>query len=110
MTVDELIDKCARFGIDVFFIPLALAGVYWHEQSKIIIDSRMPPSHQLAVLAHEYAHALHCHEGCQAPDVEAWVDRKAARLLVSLLNMLSLSGCMRGIWWRWLVSLIYPCG
>lgn len=65
------------------FIPLALAGVYWREQNKIIVDSRMPPSHQLATLAHEYVHALHCHDGCQAPDVEAWVDRKAARLLLS---------------------------
>lgn len=65
------------------FLPYHLAGAYNHGPGLVIVDSRLPLGEQVAVVAHEYAHALAGHDGCQSVDVEAVVDWRAARLLVS---------------------------
>lgn len=84
MTENELILACQAIGVHVVFLPLrGVAGGYVHELRLIIVDSTLPPSQQRAVLAHEYVHALCGHEGVQDQGTEAWVDCRAARLLVS---------------------------
>ncbi|MCI7305459.1 MAG: ImmA/IrrE family metallo-endopeptidase [Trueperella sp.] len=83
MTVDELVAACAGIGVHVVFLPVGVAGGYVHDIGLIVIDSSLPALEQRAVLAHEYVHALHGHEGVQDKAVEARVDRQAAELLVS---------------------------
>ncbi|MDY5404428.1 MAG: ImmA/IrrE family metallo-endopeptidase [Trueperella sp.] len=83
MSIDELIIACAELGVHVVFLPVGVAGGYVHDIGLIVIDSGLPVLEQRAVLAHEYVHALHGHEGVQDKAVEARVDQRAARLLVS---------------------------
>lgn len=83
MSEEELILACARVGVHVVFVPFPLAGSYYHDQGLIVIDSRLPAAVQRAALAHEYVHASLGHDGPQEAHVEARVDRRAARLLVS---------------------------
>ncbi|MCF2705841.1 ImmA/IrrE family metallo-endopeptidase [Arcanobacterium haemolyticum] len=83
MTENQLIADLERQGVHVVYLPFPTAGVYYHAQRLIIIDTRQPPSCQLAALAHEYVHAKHEHDGCQREEVELHVDEEAARLIIS---------------------------
>lgn len=83
MSEEELILACQKVGVHVVFVPFPLAGSYYHDQGLIVIDSRPPAASQRAALAHEYVHATLGHDGPQEAHIEARVDRRAARLLVS---------------------------
>ncbi|WP_461004681.1 ImmA/IrrE family metallo-endopeptidase [Trueperella pyogenes] len=83
MTEEDLITACTSIGVHVVFMPFPLAGAYYHDTGLIVIDSRLPETSQLATLAHEYVHALHGHDGPQSASMERYVDREAARLLIS---------------------------
>lgn len=83
MNETELVIALEGMGVHVAFLPYPLAGAYYHAPGLVIVDSRLPPGDQVAVLAHEYVHALMGHDGCQDDGVEALVDRRAARLMVS---------------------------
>lgn len=83
MTEEDLITACTSIGVHVVFMPFPLAGAYYHDTGLIVIDSRLPETSQLATLAHEYVHALRGHDGPQSASMERYVDREAARLLIS---------------------------
>lgn len=83
ITEDDLIRACLHENVHVVFLPFPLPGAYFAETGLIVVDCKRPPSHQLAILAHEYVHATMGHEGCQPEHVERLVARKAAGLLVS---------------------------
>lgn len=83
MTEEDLITACTRLGVHVVFVPFPLAGAYYRDEGLVVIDSRLPAAAQRAALAHEYIHATLGHDGLQEAHIEARVDRRAARLLVS---------------------------
>lgn len=83
MTLDQLLTQCHQRRIHVAFLPFHIRGAYYLHQRLIIIDSRLPEQEQLATLAHEYIHACYWHDGHQSPEIEAAVNRRAAKLLVS---------------------------
>ncbi|VEI13254.1 ImmA/IrrE family metallo-endopeptidase [Trueperella bialowiezensis] len=83
MSIDELVAACAAIGVHVVFLPVGVAGGYVHDIRLIVVDSGLPAVEQRAVLAHEYVHALHGHDGVQDETVESSVDREAAQLLIS---------------------------
>lgn len=64
------------------FLPFPIPGAYYLQQRLIVIDSRLSGQEQLATLAHEYIHACFWHDGHQSQEIEAAVNRRAARLLV----------------------------
>ncbi len=81
----EWLESVARVaGVEVAYAPTSsLDGYYQHSQRRITINSRLSTIQTVGVLAHELIHALHAHDGPQPPNIEARVDRLAARLLIS---------------------------
>ncbi|WP_455951363.1 ImmA/IrrE family metallo-endopeptidase [Arcanobacterium haemolyticum] len=82
MNIEGVIRLALNIDIDVVFLPFPKAGAYLHTYGLIVIDARMSEKRQLATLAHEYIHALLGHDGPQPPNIEAYVDMRAAALIV----------------------------
>lgn len=93
VSLEELIVACAGIGVNVVFLPVDVRGAYVHQARTIIVDSRLTPVRQRAVLAHEYVHALRGDVGLQPECVEARVDEQAARLLVSGFDYMLAERC-----------------
>ncbi|MBM9432376.1 ImmA/IrrE family metallo-endopeptidase [Flaviflexus equikiangi] len=83
MTESDLIAALEDAGVHVVFLPYPKPGSYWHAHQLIVIDARLSSRWQRCTLAHEAVHAWYGHEGPCAPETEAWVDERAAGLLVT---------------------------
>lgn len=83
MGLEELVTACHQLGVHVVFKPFIYDGAYYHRYQLIVIDARLPIRMQRCILAHEYIHALHGHDGHQRTAIERRVTRDAARLLIS---------------------------